>query len=623
MNKKSLYLLNFNLNQKFIKILNQMANNELKVNHNYQTVIGEYPKIGIRPVIDGRMRGVRESLEDQTMNMAKNAANLLSSNLKYPDGNPVVCIIADSCIGGVAEAAMCAEKFSKNGVGVSLTVTPCWCYGSETIDMNSDIPKAIWGFNGTERPGAVYLAAALAGHTMKGLPAFGIYGHDVQDAGDQSIPEDVSEKILRFVRAGLAVSLMKGKSYLSMGSVSMGIAGSIVREDFFQEYLGMRNEYVDMSEFTRRLNEEIFDKVEFGKALEWTKKNCKEGKDVNPVPKSRKQKDKEWETVVKMTLIARDLMVGNPKLKKLGFGEEALGHNAILSGFQGQRQWTDHMPNGDFLEAILCSSFDWNGIRPPYLVATENDAMNGVPMLFGYLLTNTAQMFSDIRTYWSPEAIKRVTKIKPEGLASNGVIHLINSGASALDFSGRQTNKKESCIKPYWEITGKDAASCLEATQWPPAETGYFRGGGFSSQFDTKGTMPVTISRVNLVKGLGPVLQLAEGWTVELPEKMNKILTARTNPTWPSTWFAPRLTGKGPFTDVYSVMSNWGANHSASSYGHIGADLITLASILRIPVSMHNVIEEKVFRPSSWNAFGMDKEGSDYRACQTYGALYK
>jgi L-fucose isomerase len=600
-----------------------MANNELKTNHNYQTVIGDFPKVGIRPTIDGRMKGVRESLEDQTMNMAKSAAKLISANLKYPDGNPVECIIADTCIGGVAEAAMCAEKFSKNGVGVSLSVTPCWCYGSETIDMNTDIPKAIWGFNGTERPGAVYLAAALAGHTMKGLPAFGIYGHDVQDSGDQSIPEDVSEKILRFVRAGLAASIMKGKSYLSMGSVSMGIAGSIVREDFFQEYLGMRNEYVDMSEFNRRLNEEIFDKAEFKKALEWTRKNCKEGKDVNAAPKSRKQKDKEWETVVKMTLIARDLMVGNPKLKKLGFGEEAHGHNAILSGFQGQRQWTDHMPNGDFLEAILCSSFDWNGIRPPYLVATENDAMNGVPMLFGYLLTNTAQMFSDIRTYWSPQAIKRVTKMKPEGLAANGVIHLINSGASSLDFSGRQTKKGESVIKPFWEITSKDANACLEATQWPPADTGYFRGGGFSSQFNTKGTMPVTISRVNLVKGLGPVLQLAEGWTVELPGKMNKILTDRTNPTWPTTWFAPRLTGKGPFTDVYSVMANWGANHSASSFGHIGADLITLASILRIPVCMHNVVEEKVFRPSSWNAFGMDKEGSDYRACQTYGALYK
>jgi L-fucose isomerase len=600
-----------------------MANYELKVNQNYQTVIGDYPKVGIRPVIDGRMRGVRESLEDQTMNMAKNAAKLLTENLKYPNGKPVEIVIADTCIGGVAEAAMCAEKFSKHGVGVSLTVTPCWCYGSETIDMNSNIPKAIWGFNGTERPGAVYLAAALAGHTMKGLPAFGIYGHDVQDAGDQNIPDDVSEKILRFVRAGLAVSFMKGKSYLSMGSVSMGIAGSIVREDFFQEYLGMRNEYVDMSEFNRRLNEEIFDKEEFIKALLWTKKNCQEGKDLNPVKKTRNQLDKEWETVVKMALIARDLMVGNPKLKKLGFGEEAMGHNAILSGFQGQRQWTDHMPNGDFLEAILCSSFDWNGIRPPYLVATENDAMNGVPMLFGYLLTNTAQMFSDIRTYWSPEAIKRVTKIKPEGLAANGVIHLINSGASALDFSGRQTANKKSIIKPFWEITGKDAAACLEATQWPPANTGYFRGGGFSSQFNTKGVMPVTISRVNLVKGLGPVLQLAEGWTVELPEKVNKILTNRTDPTWPTTWFAPRLTGKGPFSDVYSVMSNWGANHSASSYGHIGADLITLASILRIPVCMHNVEEEKVFRPSSWNAFGMDKEGSDYRACQTYGAMYK
>jgi L-fucose isomerase len=600
-----------------------MANDELKINNNYQTVIGDFPKVGIRPTIDGRMNGVRESLEGQVMEMAKLAAKLISNNIKYPDGKPVICVIADTCIGGVAEAAMCAEKFKKTGVGVSLTVTPCWCYGSETIDMDPELPKAIWGFNGTERPGAVYLAAALAGHTMKGLPAFGIYGHDVQDAGDKNIPDDVSQKIIRFVKAGLATAIMKGKSYLSMGSVSMGIAGSIVREDFFQEYLGMRNEYVDMSEFNRRLNEEIFDKVEFKKALDWTKKNCKEGKDRNEKPKSRKQKDQEWETVVKMTLIARDLMVGNPKLKKLGFGEEALGHNAILAGFQGQRQWTDHMPNGDFLEAILCSSFDWNGIRPPYLVATENDAMNGVPMLFGYLLTNTAQMFSDIRTYWSPEAIKRVTKVKPEGLASNGVIHLINSGASALDFSGRQTKKGEACIKPFWEITGKDASACLEATEWPPANIGYFRGGGFSSQFDTKNVMPVTISRVNLVKGLGPVLQLAEGWTVELPGKVNKILTERTDPTWPTTWFTPRLTGSGAFKDVYSVMANWGANHSASSYGHIGADLITLASILRIPVCMHNVADEKVFRPSAWSAFGMEKESSDYRACQNYGALYK
>ncbi len=600
-----------------------MANKEFILNLDYQKVIGDYPKVGIRPVIDGRMNGVRESLEDQVMNLAKSAAKLISDNLRYPDGKPVECVIADTCIGGVAEAAMCAEKFRKNGAGVSLTVTPCWCYGSETIDMDPHVPKAIWGFNGTERPGAVYLAAALAGHTMKGLPAFGIYGRDVQDAGDQNIPVDVSEKILRFVKAGLATAYMKGKSYLSMGSVSMGIAGSIVREDFFQDYLGMRNEYVDMSEFNRRLNEEIYDKAEYRKALEWTKKYCREGIDRNEKPKPANEKARQWETVVKMTLIARDLMVGNPMLRKSGFGEEALGHNAILAGFQGQRQWTDHMPNGDFLEAILCSSFDWNGIRPPYLVATENDAMNGVPMLFGYLLTNTAQMFSDIRTYWSPEAIKRVTGHTPEGLAENGVIHLINSGASSLDFSGRETINGQSCIKPFWEITDEDASACLEATQWMPASLGYFRGGGFSSQFDTKGIMPVTISRMNLVKGLGPVLQIAEGWTVELPEKVHTLLTDRTDPTWPTTWFAPRLTGSGAFKDVYSVMANWGANHSSTSYGHIGADLITLASVLRIPVCMHNIQDENIFRPSAWNAFGMDKEGSDFGACRTYGALYK
>ncbi len=600
-----------------------MADNEFKINQNYQTVIGDFPKVGIRPVIDGRERGVRESLEKQTMDMAKAAAGLISKSLRYSNGKPVECVIADTCIGGVAEAASCAGKFRKTGVGLSLTVTPCWCYGSETIDMSTDMPKAIWGFNGTERPGAVYLAAALAGHAMKGLPAFGIYGHDVQDSGDKTIPDDVNVRILRFVKAALSAAFMKGKSYLSMGSVSMGIAGSIVREDFFQEYLGMRNEYIDMTEFIRRLNEEILDREEFEKALAWTKKYCKEGKDFNRKPSTRARKNKEWEISVKMAIIARDLMVGNPKLKKTGFGEESHGHNAILAGFQGQRQWTDHMPNGDFLEAILCSSFDWNGIRPPYLVATENDAMNGVPMLFGYLLTNTAQMFSDIRTYWSPEAIKRVTKMNPEGLAASGIIHLINSGASALDFSGRETENGKPCIKPFWEITHDDAVKCLHATKWSPGNTGYFRGGGFSSQFTTEVEMPVTISRVNLVKGIGPVLQLAEGWTVSIPDRMNKILTDRTDPGWPTTWFAPRLTGHGPFADVYSVMANWGANHSSSSYGHIGADLITLASILRIPVCMHNVPEEDIFRPSSWNAFGMDKEGADYRACQVYGALYK
>ncbi len=599
-----------------------MSENKFKLNSNHGWVTGDFPKVGIRPVIDGRRRGVRESLEEQTMNLARTAAEFISSNLRYPTGKKVECVLSDNTIGGVAESALCEEKFRKEGVGITLTVTPCWCYGSETIDMNPEIPKAIWGFNGTERPGAVYLAAALAGHTQKGLPAFGIYGRDVQDAGDNTVPGDVQEKILRFVKAGLAVSYMKSKSYLSMGSVSMGIAGSIVNEDFFQEYLGMRNEYIDMSEFNRRINEEIYDKDEFDRALEWTKKWCKEGIETNAVPRSAKEKAKDWETVVKMTLIARDLMVGNPRLKEKDLGEEAMGHNAILAGFQGQRQWTDHMPNGDFMEAILCSSFDWNGIRPPYLLATENDSLNGASMLLGYLLTNTTQMFSDIRTYWSPEAIERVSGHKPTGRAENGVIHLINSGASALDFSGRQEKNGKPVIKPFWEISSEDAEACLKATRWPAAVTEYFRGGGFSSQFDTKGGMPITISRINIVKGLGPVLQMAEGWTVELPENVHKLLCERTNQTWPTTWFVPRLTGEGAFADVYSVMANWGANHCASSFGHIGSDILTLASMLRIPVNMHNVTPDKIFRPSAWNAYGMDPEGSDYRACQMYGPLY-
>ena len=584
------------------------------------------PRIGIRPTIDGRLGGVRESIEGQTMNMAKSVVSFISEHIRYPNGQAVECVIADTCIGGVAEAAKAAEKFKRENVGVSLTVTPCWCYGSETMDMDPGIPKAIWGFNGTERPGAVYLAATLAAHNQKGLPAFGIYGHEVQDKDDNSIPGDVQEKLLRFVKAGLAVALMRGKSYLAMGGVSMGIAGSIVDHNFFENYLGMRVETMDMSEFIRRIDEKIYDEEEFNRALSWVKKNCPEGKDYNPpeIQSSAEQKNKDWEFSVKMALIGRDLMVGNPLLSKKGYGEEALGHNAIAGGFQGQRQWTDHFPNGDFMEAILNTSFDWNGKRAPYILATENDSLNGVSMLFGYLLTNTAQIFSDVRTYWSPEAVERVTGYKPEGMAAGGFVHLINSGPTTLDGSGEQSRDGEPVMKPYWDITDDEVQKCLQATSWHTSDLGYFRGGGYSTRFKTRGGMPVTMSRINIIKGLGPALQIAEGYTVDLPKQVHETLDDRTNPTWPTTWFAPRVTGAGAFRDVYSVMNNWGANHGAISYGHIGADLISLASLLRIPVYMHNVPEEKIFRPAAWNAFGTtDREGADSRACAIFGPLYR
>ena len=591
----------------------------------HNRLIGSLPKIGIRPTIDGRRKGVRESLEDQTMNMAKTVATFLTANLKHPNGLPVECVIADSCIGGVAEAAQTAEKFAREGVGVSLTVTPAWCYGAETMDMDPTMPKAIWGFNGTERPGAVYLAAVSAAHTQKGIPAFSIYGRDVQDAGDNSIPEDVQEKLLRFARAGLATARMKGKSYLSMGGVSMGIAGSIVQPWLFEQYLGMRVEAVDMTEFVRRFDEVIYDPEEYHKALTWVKTNCVEGPDFNPEEdqRSREEKDKDWELSVKMALIARDMMVGNPRLEKLGYGEEALGHNAIAGGFQGQRQWTDHFPNGDFMEAILNSSFDWNGIRQPYIVATENDALNGIAMLFGHLLTGTAQMFSDVRTYWSSEAVKRVTGYELTGDAAGGFLHLINSGPTALDATGQQTVNGGPGMKSFWDISDEEVRACLKATTWHAGSTEYFRGGGWSTHFVTHGGMPVTMSRLNLVKGLGPVFQIAEGVIIELPDDVHKVLDLRTNHTRPTTGFVPRVTGSGPFRDVYSVMNNWGANHGAVSYGHIGADLITLASILRIPVYMHNVPEETIFRPSAWTAFGaQDPMGADFRACDNFGPLY-
>ena len=592
-------------------------------------LIGDYPVIGIRPTIDGR-RGelkVRESLEEQTMNMAKSAAKLFEENLRYSNGEPVKVVIADTTIGRAGEAAACAEKFKKAGVDITLTVTPCWCYGAETMDMDPMTIKGVWGFNGTERPGAVYLASVLATHTQKGRPAFGIYGHDVQNADNTEIPGDVKEKLLRFGRAAVAAATMRGKSYLQIGSICMGIGGSIIDTAFIEEYLGMRVESVDEVELIRRMEKDIYDKAEYEKALAWTKARCKEGFDKNPefLQKTREEKDADWEFVVKMMVIIKDLMNGNPNLPD-GCEEEKVGHNAIAAGFQGQRQWTDFYPNCDFPEAMLNTSFDWNGAREPYILATENDVLNGLGMLFMKLLTNRAQIFADVRTYWSPEAVKKATGYDIEGKAkeADGFIHLINSGAACLDACGLAKDEQGNAVmKEWWNITEKDQEAILNATTWNPADLGYFRGGGYSSRFITEEQMPVTMIRLNLVKGLGPTLQIAEGWTVKLPDEVSDILWKRTDYTWPCTWFAPRCTGKGAFKTAYDVMNNWGANHGAISYGHIGADLITLCSILRIPVSMHNVPEEKIFRPSAWNAFGMDKEGQDYRACAAYGPMYK
>jgi L-fucose isomerase len=592
-------------------------------------LIGAYPVIGIRPTIDGR-RGalkVRESLEDQTMNMAKSAAKLFEENLRYSNGEPVKVVIADTTIGRVGESAACAEKFKKEGVDITLTVTPCWCYGAETMDMDPLTIKGVWGFNGTERPGAVYLASVLATHSQKGRPAFGIYGHDVQNADDTSIPEDVKEKLLRFGRAAVAAATMRGKSYLQIGSICMGIGGSIIDPAFIEEYLGMRVESVDEVEIIRRMTEGIYNKEEYEKALAWTKAKCKEGWDKNPdnLKKTPAEKEEAWEFVVKMMVIIKDLMCGNKNLPK-GCEEEMVGHNAIAAGFQGQRQWTDFYPNGDFSEALLNSSFDWNGAREPFILATENDVLNGLGMLFMKLLTNRAQIFADVRTYWSPEAVKKATGYTLEGRAkeSCGFLHLINSGAACLDACGESKDENgNGVMKPWYEVTEADQEAMLKATEWCAADFGYFRGGGFSSRYVTRAEMPVTMIRLNLVKGLGPVLQIAEGYTLNLPEEVSDKLWKRTDYTWPCTWFAPRLTGVGPFKSAYEVMNNWGANHGAISYGHIGADLITLCSILRIPVSMHNVPEDKIFRPSAWNAFGMDKEGQDYRACAAYGPMYK
>ena len=592
-----------------------------------------YPKIGIRPTIDGRWGGVRESLEEQTMAMARNAKALIEENLRYPDGTPVQCVIADSTIGGGAEAAACTDKFTTENVVATLTVTRCWCYGSETFDMDPRTIKAVWGFNGTERPGAVYLAAVLAAHAQKGLPAFSIYGHDVQDAADTSVPADAAEKILRFARCAVAVGWMKNKAYVNLGGVAMGIAGSYCDAAMFQNYLGIRPEWVDMTEILRRITLEIYDHEEYDRALAWIKANCKEGfdcnagKDLPPVITRSKvvPADKDWEFVTKMTMVMRDILYGNPKLDEMGWHEEALGKNAVAGGFQGQRNWTDWLPNADFSEAILASTFDWNGPKRPTPFATENDTLNGVAMLLGTLVTGTAPCFHDVRTYWSPEACERVTGHKPTGVAKDGFIHLINSGATALDGSGAAVNDKgEPAMKPFWEMTDRDVNACLAATDWCRANYEYFRGGGFSSHFRCAAEMPVTLLRVNIVEGVGPVLQLAEGWTAHLPDEVHTPIDKRTDPTWPTTWFVPRLTGKGAFRDVYSVMANWGANHGVTVYGHVGADLVTLASMLRIPVALHNLPNEALYRPHAWAAFGtQDTEAADFAACKHYGPLYR
>lgn len=592
-----------------------------------------YPKIGIRPVIDGRWGGVRESLEVQTMGMANSAKKLIEENLKYPDGTPVQCVISNTTIGGGAEAAKCADQFATENVVATLSVTPCWCYGSETFDMDPNTIKAVWGFNGTERPGAVYLAAVMAAHAQKGLPAFSIYGHDVQDMTDTTVPEDVAEKILRFARCAVAVGWMKNKAYVNLGGVSMGIAGSYCDASMFQKYFGIRPEWVDLTDILRRITLEIYDKDEYEKAYKWIKENCREDYDVNAgknlpeiITKSKVvAPDKDWEFIAKFSIIVKDILFGNKKLDELGWHEEALGKNAVAGGFQGQRNWTDWLPNADFTEAIMASTFDWNGPKAPVPFATENDTLNGVSMMIGTLLTGTAPCFHDVRTYWSPDATERVTGKRPEGKAKDGFIHLINSGATALDGSGAAKNDKgEGCMKPYWEMTDADIKACLEATDWRRANYEYFRGGGFSSHFRCKAEMPVTMLRVNIIEGIGPVIQIAEGYTADLPDDVHDKIDWRTDPTWPTTWFAPTLTGKGAFKDVYSVMANWGANHGVTVYGHVGADIITLASMLRIPVNMHNVDENKIFRPHSWAAFGTeDAQAADYRACQTYGPLYK
>lgn len=586
-----------------------------------------YPVIGIRPIVDSRRLGIRDALEGKVRQMAESAKRLIQDNVFYADGTPARVVIYSGSIAGGEEAARCEEEFAAQHVTATLSVTPSWCYPLETIDMNPMTTKAIWGFNGTQRPGAVYLAAAMAAHNQMHRPCFSIYGRDVQDMEEEEIPRDVQEKILRFAKCALAVGQMQNKAYVGFGAVSMGIMGSFLDPAFYMHYLGMRPEWVDMTEILRRMEQGIYDKEEFEEAIQWVRANCKEGYDPNSKERahSREDKDREWEVVVKMTMIVRDVMLGNDRLAEIGFQEEALGRNGLFGGFQGQRMWTDYQPNADFTEALLNSSFDWNGKRQPVVFATENDNLNGLSMLFGNLLTGKASGFSDVRCYWSPDAVKRVTGWQPEGKAAGGFIHLINSGSTCLDATGKSVDSDgKGVMKAWWEMEEADIQACLDATDWCPAELCQFRGGGYSSHFRTESEMPLTMVRVNLVDGVGPVMQIAEGWSVVLPEDVHNKIDMRTDRTWPTTWFVPRTTGHKAFRDVYSVMANWGANHGAFVHGHVGADLITLASMLRIPVTMHNVEEEKIFRPHVWSCFGTESlEAADLAACKAFGPLYR
>jgi len=592
----------------------------------FDLALNKLPVIGIRAVIDPR-RKVYNRTYGQTQDMASSVADYLSDHVKYPNSLPLKCVVYQKCVSNIVEAQECSDYFKHLNVGAVITVATGWCYPLETMLLDAGIPHAVWGFNGTERPGAVFLAALTAACNLKGLPMFKIYGKEVREKDDKRIPEDVGRKLLSFTRAALAASLMKGKSYLSLGTVSMGISGCISDELFFQQYLGMRISYVDMSEIQRRMNKGIYDPEELSKAIEWFSNNCKEGVDYNDpsLMHTKEQKAEDARDSIKLAIIVKDMMKGNQKLQDMGYEEEAAGYGAVAGGFQGQRAWTDQNANGDFMEAILNSTFDWNGRREPIVIATENDSSNAVSMLFGYLLTHTPQIFCDVRTYWSPETVKRITGEELEGRAKGGMIHLLNSGAAALEGSGCLTKDGKPVIKPYWEMTEDDIKSCLQSTRWSPAMLDQFLAGGFSSTYSTKGEMPVTITRLNMVYGIGPVLQIAEGYTYEASPNIHMNLLGRTDPTWPSTWFVPNtIPGDAAYNDVYSVMESWGANHCSMSYGHIGSELITLASMLRIPVTMHNVETNNLFRPALWKAYGTKElEAADRYACAALGPLYK
>ena len=595
-------------------------------------LVGHIPTIAITPVADGRP-GAYEDNQANTWGMVEKVHNLLSGRITLSDGTPVRFVVAPEIVYGARTGALAQEYYIRQGVSANIWVSRSWAYSDELMSAcqgfgSSEWQQAAYGLNQTDRPGAVWLKAFTAAMDEKNRPIFAIYNPDLEDESGDLSPY-VAERLMRFARCAATVAEMRGKNYLSIGSVSMGIIGSDMRRNTFLHYLGMGTASVDMVAVKGRMDQGFYDHDELELAFNFMKRRFKFnfGEGQRPLTPDGLLRD-----CIKMTMIVRDLMHGNPVLAKASVGarqgfcadvERAQGYNAIAAGTQGQRQWTDLYPNFDMTESLLTSSFDWNGYRAPMIVATENDSKNAIGMLIANLLSGAPQLFADIRTNWTPESIKSATGVDVSKIAPLGLIDKRNSGAGALDYAldifstvkdGSQKTIQEvvQAIRAGKRIQQDLIKRAIEATTYEAAVLEYFAGDGLSSSFQTPGGVPLTAYRYNMVDNM-LTCSVVEGETVALPEDVISHISNVTNATWPESYWAPRDMSS------FEYMSRIGPNHDGNSFGLIGADMITINAMLRIPVDMHNVDKADIFRPTMWDRFG----GDDFRACETLGPLYR